>query len=220
CNYSSKNQTGKLITIKHVSVAKIPMVCERDNSSFLNLTDSLLFQSKLWPEAIKIIQDSIQYYYHIDSIVSNSTLIDEIIFQKEILEKFDKAKNIDSLKLVISRNFDNIAFDSYGLMSSGNIKLNMSTTYNDFWEIKNQLVKVEEDSATKKLFFVTKNGKKISFSDVVPLRNYVSDIRFKEQLIVYYANKRVDSVSVSSPKVEDASHLTRLAESLQEAKSL
>ena len=111
CNYFSKNQTGKLITIKHVSVSKNPMICEGDNSLY-DLTDSLLFKSKLWPEAIKIIQDSIKYYYLTRSIVSNSCLIDEVIFPRVLLEKFNKPSDIDSLKIIISRDFENMILNS------------------------------------------------------------------------------------------------------------
>jgi hypothetical protein len=76
------------------------------------------------------------------------------------------------------------------------------------------------EAATKKLYLVTKNGEKISISGVVPFRNYVADIRFKEQLIVYYTNKKIDSISIASPKTENEAHLVRFAENLQEAKSL
>jgi hypothetical protein len=64
------------------------------------------------------------------------------------------------------------------------------------------------------------NGEKISFNGVVPYRNYIADIRFKEQLIIYYTNKRIYSITISSPKSKNASHLARFAETLQEAKSL
>ena len=220
CNYFSKNRTGKRITIKHVSVSKLPMICEQDGGSFLNLTDSLLFKSKLWPEAIKIIQDSIQHYYLVHTIVSNNCLIDEVIFPKALLEKIDKTQDIDSLKIIISRDFDNIAFKYYGFVYSSNIDLNISIAPDGFGEIGNQRVKIKEDPATKKLFMVTMNGEKISFNGVVPYRNYIADIRFKEQLIIYYTNKRIYSITISSPKSKNASHLARFAETLQEAKSL
>jgi hypothetical protein len=216
CNYFSKNQTGKLITIRHVSVSKLPMICEHDKS-FYDLTDSLLFKSKLWPEAIKIIQDSIKYYYLTQSIVSNSCLIDEVIFPGDLLEKFNKPQDIDSLKIIVSRDFENMIFDSYGFFCPNN---DISLKPNGFWEIENQLVEVKEDAVTKKLFLVTMDRQRISFDGVIPMRNYVADIRYKEKLVVYFSNNKIDSIITCSPKAENIAHLARLAENLQEAKSL
>jgi hypothetical protein len=153
-------------------------------------------------------------------MVSNNCLIDEVVFPKALLEKFDKTQDIDSLKIIISRDFDNMTFNTYGFVFSDDIGFYIENKPNGFWEIGNQLVKVKEDAATKKLYLVTKNGEKISFSGVVPFRNYVAEIRFKELLIVYYTNKRVYSITTSSPKAENEAHLVRFAENLQEAKSL
>jgi hypothetical protein len=223
CNYFSKDRAGKRIRIKHVSVSRLPMICEGDMGSFKHLTDSLLFKSDLRPEVTQIIRDSIAVYYPTDKIKTSIRLIDEVTFPKVFLENFDKARDVDSIKIIISRIFDNMHFSSYGFLYSNDLKdfsADRSTRYNGYWEIGDELVKIKADAVTKKLYFETRDGKKKSIPGVTPSRMFSADIRFKEKLVVYYTNKEVDSITVVTPQVEHASHVARFAENLEEAKSL
>ncbi|WP_143150711.1 hypothetical protein [Chitinophaga sancti] len=170
------------------------------------------------PKVIKSIQDSIHYYYYKDGIVLYKALIDEVIFPKVFLEQFDKAQDVDSVRLIVRRNLDNMAFNSYGFVASyGRVFRQVDDHY---WVVENQVVRVKETPVSKALDLVTKNGKRVMFEGVVPTRMFRSDTRFNEKLIVYYSNKIIDSISVSSPDVKISSHVGRFAENLQEAKSL
>lgn len=224
CNYFYKNSTDRRIQIKHVSVSRITMILEGDTGSIIHLTDSILFKSNLRSEVTQIIKDSIAFYYPAGRGLTSNQLIDEVTFPKPFLENFDKARDLDSVKIVVSRIFDDMAFGSYGLMYSNDLGADFSADrskrYDGYWEIGDEVVKIKEDEVTKKLYFETINGEKKSIPGVTPSRMFIADIRYKEKLIVYYTNKEVDSITMVTPKVEHASHLGRFAENLREAKSL
>jgi hypothetical protein len=106
-------------------------------------------------------------------------------FSKRFFAEYYKGSQIDSIKIIFTRDLSDMSFDSYGFVAieDGN---KIETRVLD-WKLGKLEISgngapftasVKENPKTKKLFLITDDGDILTYPSIEPVRLYLGPIRF------------------------------------------